>query len=188
MNKNYSPITYADVLQKFVPFDENTDFSKFFGYFGSHSYDDMPSRAEILHDFWDYIPSSQKYDLFVTTYILMHSTCTERWLTNLIREIRNYKPQDVKDFLYSHADDKGVLTVYRGSDNEVNPKLSYSWSLSKDVAAKFARNVARCGREAYLYTACIKAEDASAYTDDREEQEIIQVQKVFNISKERVYC
>lgn len=63
------------------------------------------------------------------------------------------------------------VTVYRGVQNKDHAK-GFNWSLSKDVATRFATDI-YYKKEGFLCEAKVAKKDIIAYTDQRNEKEII---------------
>ena len=73
------------------------------------------------------------------------------------------------------------ITVYRAGEEELK-KAPYrlSWTLDIDIAHFFLYEY-KGAHASHLYKATIKPCDVIAYTDDREEQEVLQYRYVYNI-------
>jgi hypothetical protein len=94
-------------------------------------------------------------------------------------------PKEVLEEVFSYADNtsalavlkekgaidnKGYLTVYRGEgERSTDVEIAYSWTLSLDIATKFANHFGR-GR---IYKALVKAENIIDYLEERDEEEIL---------------
>jgi hypothetical protein len=66
------------------------------------------------------------------------------------------------------------FTIYRGQDNDVEWEIGLSWSLSKEIATKFANGAAtRSFQDGYLATARVERSHIMAYISGRNEEELI---------------
>lgn len=74
-----------------------------------------------------------------------------------------------------------VITVYRSGEEEIEeaPECC-SWTLSKDVADFFMYKY-RNRHANYIYKAKLATKDVIAYTNEREEFEVIQFCSVYDI-------
>ena len=75
-------------------------------------------------------------------------------------------------------DEKGYLTVYHGHCKKTMHN-SNSWTLNKEVALFFGNRNARfnCNEQFYCVTGKVKLDDVIAYITDREEEEIVVLQR-----------
>jgi len=180
-------MNYDEIMEKFMPIDENTDFEKLLGYFGDRPYHDLPyCQVDILKQYWTIIPDEKKYNCFINVYTGMNSVSGKDWLIPMIQEIKKLCPLEAREELRQSADKKGYLTVYRGGADEDEPEKSFSWSLSKKVAHHFTL-IPLLDDDAYIYTGKIHVDDVAAYTNERSEQEIIQYAQVECYDVESVF-
>ena len=82
-----------------------------------------------------------------------------------------------------------MITVYRGTDeDELANQLGLSWSLSAEVAERFARRWGKWGRKgedgnSVVIKAHVHRDDVLGYTNNREEQEVI----TLNVERVELY-
>lgn len=124
---------------------------------------------------FDEVPDSMKYDFAISAYI--HHGDSIPAVRRAVRSCRRYGapklPADLRD--------KEQITVYRAGE-EPRGKAAYrlSWTTDRRIAEFFLNEYVH--RHAnYLYQAQIKTADIIAYVDDREEREVLQYRKVFDI-------
>lgn len=88
-----------------------------------------------------------------------------------------------KEELPEEYRDKEWITVYRAGAEDVNrAQYKLSWSLSREALKPFIgfkRDILM--QDVKIYQAKIRPEDVIAYTNDREEQEVLQYRKVKDI-------
>ena len=78
---------------------------------------------------------------------------------------------------------KDEITVYRAGEEPIEKaKYRLSWTLSYDVAKKFLSGL-NSSHAVAIYKAKIRPQDIIAYMDDREEQEVLQYRKVYDIEQ-----
>jgi len=66
------------------------------------------------------------------------------------------------------------FTIYRGQENDSEMNIGLSWSLSKEIATKFAHGAAtRSFQDGYLATAKVQRSHIIAYISGRNEEELI---------------
>ena len=107
----------------------------------------------------------ERYDRFLSDYNNMFIKKADS-LTEITRLIRN----NYKDYtVYNNLPDK--VTVYRGVQEKDHAK-GFNWSLSKKVATRFATDIAY-KKEGIVCETTVDKKDIIAYTDQRNEKEII---------------
>ena len=127
--------------------------------------------------YFDLFPEDMKYEYLL--YIYTHGGDNMSFVRKEIRRARRY---GVPEFP-PEVEGQDVLTVYRaGSEPIDRAKLSLSWTLDLDKAIWFknAKELMRLG-DCHIYQAKIKRDKVLAYTDNREEKEVIQYRNVFDI-------
>ena len=127
--------------------------------------------------YFDLFPEDMKYEYLLYTYT--HGGDNMSFVRKEIRRARRY---GVPEFP-PEVEGQDVLTVYRaGSEPIDRAKLSLSWTLDLDKAIWFknAKELMRLG-DCHIYQAKIKRDKVLAYTDNREEKEVIQYRNVFDI-------
>ncbi|MDR2536808.1 MAG: hypothetical protein LBC46_00735 [Treponema sp.] len=174
--------SYGEQLQNVKAYlKESNDFRYLEG--AKAHYAPCFSTVAILEWVFDSIPDNQKYDAFIDVYI-MAKDCS-RWAWRFIPSIRECKPAAVKTYIRELADSEGNIIVYRGGLERRDPARFTSWTISLEVAEFFAKCTK--GKETVVYKGVITADDVAAYTDERQEQEIIQFRRVKHIEKIRHY-
>jgi hypothetical protein len=125
--------------------------------------------------FYDEIPDNLKYDFAISAY--QHHGDSIPAVRKAVRGAAKYGKADLPAELQA----KEVITVYRAGEEDITKcKYRISWTTDRSVAEFFLNTY--IGRHAaYLYTAQIRPADVIAYTDDRQEKEILQYRKVFDI-------
>jgi len=127
--------------------------------------------------YFDLFPDDRKYEYLLYTYT--HGGDNMSFVRKEIRRARHYGNPEFPPEL----DGQEVLTVYRAGAEPIDrAKLSLSWTLDLDKAIWFknAKELMRLG-DCHIYQAKIKKDKVLAYTDIREEKEVIQYRNVFDI-------
>lgn len=125
--------------------------------------------------FYDEIPDNLKYDFAISAY--QHHGDSIPAVRKAVRGAAKYG----KAALPAELQRQEAITVYRaGEENITKCKYRISWTTDRSVA-EFFLNTYIWRHATYLYTAQIRPADVIAYTDDRNEKEILQYGKVFNI-------
>ena len=124
---------------------------------------------------YDEMPDEYRRDFIVGCYV--HHGDSVPAVRKAVRQLPkngiNELPEGVRCAEY--------ITVYRAGEEELS-KTQYriSWTTSKDTALFFMNDY--IGSHAtYLYEAKIRPCDVIAYTDDRNEHEVMQYRKVFDV-------
>lgn len=136
-------------------------------------YEIMP----IAFRYYDKVPDNLKYDFCIQAYL--HHGDSIPAVRKAVREALKYgKPKLPKNM--QNAD---FIEVYRAGEETID-KAPYriSWTTKKEVALFFL-NEWRERHANHLYKAKIKPQDIIAYTNDREEFEIMQYRKVYDITE-----
>ena len=172
-------------IEKYRESGDYTAISTDFGSGGIGVIDDAFTQTrgalDALQLLFDEIPDTQKYQVVMDVYMMSKSPAKE--MLNYIKAIKSLVPDNLTATIKDHIDDSGNLTIYRGGLQVKNPGLCTSWTLSKEQAEWFAkRYIDRPdATDTVVYRGFVKATDIIGYTNDREEQEIIQYQSVENI-------
>lgn len=136
-------------------------------------YEVMP----IAFMFYEEVPDELKYDFAIQAYI--HHGDSIPAVRKAVRSALRYgKPN-----LPHELAEMDEITVYRAGEEPIE-KSPYriSWTTDKSVALFFLNDY--IGRHAsHLYKAKIKPEKIIAYTDDRNEKEIMQYRNVYDIEE-----
>ena len=125
--------------------------------------------------FDDEMPYEYKRDFIVQCYVNHGDE-----LDPLVERLSNFDPIGASVLPPEYAD-LDVITVYRAGEEEIEEASERcSWTLSKDVADFFMYKY-RNRHANYLYKAKLATKDVIAYTNEREEFEVIQFCSVYDI-------
>lgn len=143
---------------------------------------EYPRRRDYLKYYYKCLEPAERYRITVESYVTDDGYNFPR---SLIIGLKKIRPADyLKDLPDDLADDSvDTLTVYRATRTPPcgAVKNELSWSISKECSGWFFNNYKRKGTAAYLYCGKIRKDKVIAYTDSREEKEIIQHGGVFGI-------
>ncbi|ATW25621.1 hypothetical protein [Candidatus Formimonas warabiya] len=151
-----------------------------FDYVGNTPLENQYSAAELLGIFYSSIPKDQRYDIVLDVY--MRSNHSKN-LAKYVRAIKKYRPSTYADDIKTLADSTGNIVVYRGGVLSKNPDRSVSWTTNINMALFFTDYCRRGykGNNIGVYMGNISIDDVIAYTNDRNEYEILQYGSVKNI-------
>ena len=136
-----------------------------------------PFIMELAFDlYYDRLPDNMKYEFVTDLYTHHGDHCPN--IRKALTEVRKYGSPELPDWMK----DRDVITIYRGGSSKRPITDGISWSTSKDVAEFFAnRRAVRHGIKCHVYEAKIRPTDIIAYTNDREEEEVMQYRSVFDV-------
>lgn len=136
-------------------------------------YEVMP----LAFSFYEEVPDSMKYDFAVSAYINHGDSIPA--VRKAIRGARRYGEPDLPPELAAQE----AITVYRAGEEPIaKAPCRISWTTSRETALFFLREY--IGRHAtHLYRAKIKPERVIAYTNARNEKEILQYRGVYDIEE-----
>ncbi len=128
---------------------------------------------------YDALPDEQKFMLPVECYT--HHGDSMPAVRKYVRQARKYMP--VEKRVPAELLALPEITVYRAGEEELHKaKYRISWTLDLERAKWFYdRNIEFIGRDSHLYQATIRPEQIIWYTDDRNEQEVMQYGSVTNV-------
>lgn len=130
-------------------------------------------RIMAVNKLYDIIPDNQKFTWMMEVYTLEDYGFTA-FSNGLIEDAFSKRTEKQKRMLMkklARVSDEEVLTIYRGQGTESTPlEQTYSWTLSYDVACRFANNF---GLEGEVFAAKVNKTDVVDYVTDRKEEEII---------------
>lgn len=136
------------------------------------------SKYQVMPDaffFYDKVPDELKYNFAIEAYGNHGDSIPA--VRKAVRSARKYGAPTLPDEIAKQE----VITIYRAGEEP--PRLApyrISWTTDFDIALFFLEKWQ--GRHAnYLYQGKIKTADIIAYTDDRNEAEVMQYRKVFDI-------
>lgn len=136
-------------------------------------YETMP---EAFTYFYDDMPEEYRRDFVIGCYI-HHGDSVEE-----CREAVTCLRGSGRDDLPEEYRDLEELTVYRAGEEPIDEAEEYlSWTLDEKVARWFQCRIPSQYR--HLYRAHIRPSDVIAYTDDREEREVIQYMGVYDVEE-----
>lgn len=126
--------------------------------------------------FFAEVPDDLKYDFALRAY-QNHGDSVPA-VRKAVRTLKRYGEPNLPE----QFTDVDYIQVFRAGEEPINlAKYRLSWTTNKDVALFFL-NGYRGGLHAnYLYRAKIRPSDVIAYTNDMQENEIIQYRKVYDI-------
>lgn len=106
-------------------------------------------------------------------------------ISDIVKNGKEYRPDDWNKDLPECVRTENTFTVYRAGEESIDVAAeSMSWTLWRDVAEWFAERHERYGQGTqHLYQASIPADDVIAFTNGRQEFEIIQYQGVRGIEE-----
>lgn len=137
----------------------------------------VPELMPIAFDcgVYDAVPDELKYQFAIDAYI--HHGDEIPVVRKAVREAARYG----KAALPAELASRDAITVYRAGEEDITKaKYRISWTTDIKIAMFFLTEYR--GRHArFLYCGRIRPADIIAYCDDREEKEVMQYGKVFNI-------
>jgi hypothetical protein len=162
-----------------INYVKSGNFDALFSRFGNFSFYGY-TATNMLDFFYDCIPDKQKYNIVIDVYT--NAKCATKRFSKYIKDIKKYRPINYVKSIKQFADEKGNITVYRGgTDTSAPPNKGISWSIERSIAEFFAYRFQCLGIKGYVYSGEINIKDVIAYTNDREEYEILQYKSVKNI-------
>lgn len=159
-------------LPKLLEHRKNGEWSKFV--------DLALSVFEVMHDafsFYDEVPDNMKYDFAIESYI--HHGDSIPAVRKAVRGALRYGKPKLPPELAMQDE----ITVYRAGEEPIEKaRYRISWTTDRETAVFFLQEYT--GRHAnHLYRAKIKPEKVIAYTNDREEHEVMQYRGVYDIEE-----
>jgi len=138
------------------------------------------SRPEVLavaFTVFDSVPDKLKYQFAIEAY--SNNGDSIPGVRKAVRSLQNYPKPKLPEFISS----QNTITVFRAGEEPIH-KSPYrlSWTTDKRVAEFFLNEYVK-KHARHLFKANIHTADIIAYTNDREEQEVLQYRKVFNVEE-----
>ncbi len=129
------------------------------------------------------IPKPIQYKIAIGLYTDKGDMYSE--ITDIVKNGKEYRPDDWSKDLPECVRTESTFTVYRAGEESIDMAAeSMSWTLWRDVAEWFAGRHEHYGQGTqHLYQASISADDVIAFTNGRQEFEIIQYQGVRDIEE-----
>lgn len=130
--------------------------------------------------FYNNIPEQYKREFTLECYMYKGDR-----IAQVRRAIRKLPPAGLTELPKEYSKQK-TITIYRAGEEHIEKaKYRLSWTLSKETALFFLNKyVFRHAN--YLYQADIFPKDVIAYTNERNEKEVIQYRKVFNVKELKI--
>lgn len=172
-------------IEKYRESGDYTDIPTDFGSGGLAIVDGMIQKSvnsvDALFILFEEIPDSQKYQIVMDVYTMLKSPAKE--MIKYLKAVKPLVPDNLTATIEDYIDEHGNLTIYRGGIQVKNPALCPSWTLSREQAEFFAKRLIDepTAKDTVIYRGFVKATDIIGYTNEREEQEIIQYRSVKNI-------
>ncbi len=130
----------------------------------------------VLDECLDKVQPHELYELILNFY--SNTEIRSKRLKKYILLAKDCKPKGYKLDDNISIDNQGYVKVYCSS---CNIKEQISWTISKEIAAKFQIRHEAMKRNSYMYEGRIEAENIIAYLNNREEKEIVQLNSVVDI-------
>ncbi len=129
------------------------------------------------------IPKPIQYQIAIDLYTDKGDLYNE--ILDIVKDGNEYRPDDWNKEMPECVRNDTTFTVYRaGAENIDNAAECISWTLWRDVAEWFAERHEHYGQGTqHLYKATISADDVIAFTNERQEFEIIQYYGVREIEE-----
>lgn len=170
----------------FADTQANGDWDNFFFVIGDTKYKNHYYEY-YLKKYYDVIPETEKYDLVKGLYVARENV--DNVFRPFIEDIKKLRPAEydkeiLKDLLNQPDKDGNILHVYHGTTSaERNPAHAISWTIDYKTALFFAFRFPWHRKTAHVYMGSININDIIAYTNDRKEFEIIQLDSVSNVQE-----
>ena len=129
------------------------------------------------------IPKPIQYQIAIRLYTDKGDMYGE--ISDIVKNGKDFRPRDWNKELPECVRTENTFTVYRAGEESIDVAAeSMSWTLWRDVAEWFAERHEHYGQGTqHLYQASISADDIIAFTNGRQEFEIIQYQGVRDIEE-----
>ena len=129
------------------------------------------------------IPKPIQYQIAIELYTDKGDMYSE--ILDIVKNGKEYRSDGWNDEMPECVRNETTFTVYRAGEESIDEATeSISWTLWRDVAEWFAERHEHYGQGTqHLYKATISADDVIAFTNERQEFEIIQYQSVREIEE-----
>jgi len=162
-------------LPKILKYAENNEWHKFVD--ASQS---CPESYGYTFRYFKEVPDELKYKFAISAY--HHRGDKVPAVRAAVRSLRNL-PKQFKPKLPAEIASRETITIYRAGEEDITKcKYRISWTTSKEVALFFL-NKYQHKHANHLYRATIRTADIIAYDNEREEEEILQYGKVYDIEE-----
>lgn len=140
-----------------------------------------PEMLDYLRQYYNDIPAGLRFNLILECYVFD----SHNFPHSMIMELEKFRRAD---YLKDLPTDEDPVTVFRaGTENIVEATYAISWTIDKDIARQFyVSQFLTPGLQPprkYFYRGRIHRENILAYTDQRQEREILQYGSVFSIER-----
>lgn len=175
-------ISYIEYQRRIYKIQKNKFMPELLKYRAAGEWENFCKLAltvfEVMPDaflFYDQIPDNLKYNFAIVAYT--HHGDSIPAVRKAVRGARKYGKANLPTELQTQE----TVVIYRAGEESIQKsKYRISWTTSLETALFFL-NEYRGKHASHLYRAKIKPADIIAYTDDRNEKEVIQYNKVFDI-------
>lgn len=175
MQKRQEKYRLKLILPKILKYAENSKWHEFV--------DTSLSRPESYGYTFRYfkeVPDELKYKFAIKAY--HHRGDKVPAVRAAVRSLRNL-PKQCRPKLPAEITNRETITIYRAGEEDITKcKYRISWTTSKEVALFFL-NKYQYKHANHLYRATIRTADIIAYDNEREEEEILQYGKVYDIEE-----
>lgn len=129
------------------------------------------------------IPKPIQYQIAIELYTDKGDMYSE--ILDIVKNGKEYRSDGWNDEMPECVRNETTFTVYRAGEESIDEATEpISWTLWRDVAEWFAERHEHYGQGTqHLYKATISADDVIAFTNERQEFEIIQYQSVREIEE-----
>jgi|GEM_PF-2579569 len=164
----------------------NGGWSRFFIAIGDDIYKNHNCEY-YLKKYYDVIPEAEKYGLIKN--LQSDAIMNDSSFLPFVKDIKRLRPSDFDKELREELqkrnhriDETGNILVFHGSRiAKENPEQSYSWTLNYPTAVFQAFGSTGHRETSHTYAGTININDIIAYTNKRNEFEVIQIDSVSNI-------
>ena len=175
-------ISYIEYQRRIYKIQKNKFMPELLKYRAAGEWENFCKLAltvfEVMPDaflFYDQIPDNLKYKFAIDAYT--HHGDSIPAVRKAVRGARKYGKANLPAELQTQE----TVVIYRAGEESIQKsKYRISWTTSLETALFFL-NEYRSKHASHLYRAKIKTADIIAYTDDRNEKEVMQYNKVFDI-------
>lgn len=172
-------------------FKNMSDDYDFYDIISKRTVYERDSRLCCFTSGWKNIPDKYLYDLYKSNFsdTDFGQYYKKFFDKELLARIFTLNKEDTinNKKLIDLLDKDGYLTIYRGH-SRASLKNSNSWTINRDIAEFFGKRNAlfNKAKNYYIFTGKVKLENVIAFTEDRQESEIVvEVDNIEDITKEK---
>ena len=163
------------ILPKILKYAKNNKWHKFVDTSLS-----CPESYGYTFRYFKEVPDKLKYKFAIEAY--NHRGDSVPAVRAAVRSLRNL-PKQYRPKLPAEITNRETITIYRAGEEDITKcKYRISWTTSKEVALFFLNEYYH-KHASHLYRATIRTADIIAYDNDRNEEEILQYGKVYDIEE-----